>query len=185
MLSRVADNLYWMSRYLERAEHTARLIDVNLALDLERSPEARGQYWVRVLQSLQTAPPADGIDAYRVTRHLTFDQSNPASVVACISAARENARQVREQISSEMWEQINRFYLLCWPFCQILGGRRKGLSDPDRDAWPNTQDATKAPNQPAARVAPCVSDPRTIRPGPAGGARGVGHVVSRTAFYPC
>ena len=85
---RVADNLYWMSRYLERAEHTARLIDVNLALDLERSPEARGQYWVRVLQSLQTAPPADGIDAYRVTRHLTFDQSNPASVVACILAAR-------------------------------------------------------------------------------------------------
>ena len=111
MLSRVADNLYWMSRYLERAEHTARLIDVNLALDLERSPEARGQYWVRVLQSLQTAPPADGIDAYKVTRHLTFDQSNPASVVACILAARENARQVREQISSEMWEQINRFYL--------------------------------------------------------------------------
>ena len=111
MLSRVADNLYWMSRYLERAEHTARLIDVNLALDLERSPEARGQYWVRVLQSLQTPPPADRIDAYKVTRHLTFDQSNPGSVVACISAARENARQVREQISSEMWEQINRFYL--------------------------------------------------------------------------
>jgi uncharacterized alpha-E superfamily protein len=111
MLSRVADHLYWMSRYLERAEHTARLIDVNLALDLERSPAARGQYWVRVLQSLQAAPPADGIDAYQVTRHLTFDPGNLSSVVACVSAARENARQVREQISSEMWEQINRFYL--------------------------------------------------------------------------
>jgi uncharacterized alpha-E superfamily protein len=111
MLSRVADNLYWMSRYLERAEHTARLIDVNLALDLERSPEARGQHWGRVLNSLQASRPADGVDAYKVTRHLTFETSNPSSVVACISAARENARQVREQISSEMWEQINRFYL--------------------------------------------------------------------------
>ncbi len=79
----------------------------------------------------------------------------------------------------------SRFHLLCWHFCQILGGRRKGSSDPGRDAWPNTQDATKAPNQPAAGVAPCVSDPRTIRPGSAGGARGVGHEVSRTAFYPC
>ena len=111
MLSRVADNLYWMSRYLERAEHTARLIDVNLALDLERSPEARGQHWGRVLNSLQAPRPADGVDAYQVTRHLTFDHDNPSSVIACISAARENARQVREQISSEMWEQINRFYL--------------------------------------------------------------------------
>ena len=96
-------------------------------------------------------------------------------------------RRWRWTVSPACWHACaNGFHLLCWRFCQILGGRRKGLSDPGRDAWPNTLDATKRrQTQPAARVAPCVSDPRTIRPGPAGGARGVGHEVSRTAFYPC
>lgn len=111
MLSRVADNLYWLSRYLERAEHTARLLDVNLALALEQSPAARGQRWNRLLTSLRTPPPGDEPDAYTVAGRLAFDQGNPSSVIACVQAARENARQVREQISTEMWEQINRFYL--------------------------------------------------------------------------
>ncbi len=112
MLSRVADSLYWMSRYLERAEHTARLLDVNLHQMLDQSPETAGQRWVRVLASLHApAPTCGNPDAYQITHTLTFDPQNKNSIVACIAAARENARQVREQISSEMWEQLNRLYL--------------------------------------------------------------------------
>ena len=103
MLSRVADSLYWMSRYLERAEHTARLVDVNLTQMLDQTPEAAGQRWERVLGSLQIDRPAGSAgDAYQIAQGLTFDAAHPASIVACIAAARENARQVREQISSEM-----------------------------------------------------------------------------------
>jgi uncharacterized alpha-E superfamily protein len=113
MLSRVADSLFWMSRYLERAEHTARLLDVNLALALEQSSRPAEQRWNRLLASLHMAPTPDEVcDPYRITGRLTFDSKNPSSIVNCISGGRENARQVREQISSEMWEQINRFYLL-------------------------------------------------------------------------
>jgi uncharacterized alpha-E superfamily protein len=112
MLSRVADSLYWMSRYLERAEHTARLVDVNLTQMLDQTPEAAEPRWERLLASLQAGVAAEQTgDAYRIAQALTFDAANPASIVACIAAGRENARQVREQISSEMWEQLNRLYL--------------------------------------------------------------------------
>jgi len=111
MLSRVAENLYWMSRYLERAEHTARLIDVHLNLMLDQSPTSAVPRWGRLLASLQIPSTADVGDVYGLTQKLTFDLSNHNSIVACIAAARENARQVREQISSEMWEQLNRLFL--------------------------------------------------------------------------
>jgi uncharacterized alpha-E superfamily protein len=112
MLSRVADSLYWMSRYLERAEHTARLIDVQLHLMLDQSPAHAEQRWARLLQSLRIQSPAGGRqDAYGITDHVTFDSAQPNSIVSCIASARENARQLREHISSEMWEQINRLYL--------------------------------------------------------------------------
>jgi len=112
MLSRVADSLYWMSRYLERAEHTARLIDVDLQLRLDQSPEARSGRWLRLLEASQAAVPEDGqIDAASLTQLLTLDRSNPSSILSCIAAARENLRQVREQSSTEMWEQLNRLYL--------------------------------------------------------------------------
>lgn len=112
MLSRVADSLYWMSRYLERAEHTARLLDVNLHQMLDQSPESADQRWDRMLASLRTPDPTEGShDAYQITRALTFDPTHKGSIAAGIVAARENARQVREQISSEMWEQLNRLYL--------------------------------------------------------------------------
>lgn len=112
MLSRVADNLYWMSRYLERAEHTARLVDVCLDLIPDRSTDAVQRAWNKVFASLNLAlPEADTYDAFARTNSLTFDTGNPASVVSNIAGARENARQVRELISSEMWEQINRLYL--------------------------------------------------------------------------
>src|SRR5271165_4366298 len=112
MLSRVADSLYWMSRYLERAEHTARLIDVDLQLRLDQSPEAGAGRWLRLLEASQAPPSEDGkIDATTLTHLLTLDKTNSSSIISCVAAARENLRQVREQCSSEMWEQLNRLYL--------------------------------------------------------------------------
>ncbi len=113
MLSRVADSLYWMSRYLERAEHTARLVDVNLTQMLDQTNLDANQRWDRLLSSLRMPALTDEeeVDAYSVTQSLTFNMEHTSSIVSCIEAARENARQVREQISSEMWEQLNRLYL--------------------------------------------------------------------------
>jgi uncharacterized alpha-E superfamily protein len=112
MLSRVADSLYWMSRYLERAEHTARLIDVDFQLRLDQSPEAGAGRWRRLLEALQAPAPEDGrIDAATLTQILTLDKTNESSIISCVAAARENLRQVREQCSTEMWEQLNRLYL--------------------------------------------------------------------------
>jgi len=113
LLSRVADSLYWMSRYLERAEHTARLIDVDLQLRLEQSEDdGSGRWWLGLLQALQVTPVNRGrVDATTLTQIVTLDRSNPSSILSCISAARENLRHVREQCSSEMWEQLNRLYL--------------------------------------------------------------------------
>jgi len=112
MLSRVADSLYWMSRYLERAEHTARLIDVDVQLRLDQSPDAAAVRWSRLLEALQIPVPPMGSEyTHPITHTLTFDRANPSSIVSCISTARENLRHVREQCSSEMWEQLNRLYI--------------------------------------------------------------------------
>jgi uncharacterized alpha-E superfamily protein len=112
MLSRVADNLYWMSRYLDRAEHTARLLSVGLTQTLGQNAEAARPRWARILAALHSAPPPGAeADAYAITETLTFDPENANALVTSIALARENARQVREQISSEMWEQVNRLYL--------------------------------------------------------------------------
>ena len=112
MLSRVADSLYWMSRYLERAEHTARLIDVDLQLQLDQSPGADAGRSLRLLAAshIETLAAAND-DSMSLSHMLTFDRSNPSSIVSCLACARENLRQVREQCSSEMWEQLNRLYL--------------------------------------------------------------------------
>ena len=113
MLSRVADSLYWMSRYLERAEHTARLVNVNLNLTLDRDAGRCG-----AALGPAAGEPADAAAGSptvttpgRQPTGATLDLANRDSIAACIGAARENARQVREQISSEMWEQINRLFL--------------------------------------------------------------------------
>ncbi len=112
MLSRVADNLYWMSRYLERAEHTTRLLDVNLNLMLDESPMSTGRRWERVLQALGSPKDVSWRgDAFQVVHCLTFDATLRTSVLGCLVAARENARHVREQISTEMWHGLNSLYL--------------------------------------------------------------------------
>ncbi len=111
-LSRVADSMYWMSRYLERAEHTARVLDVNMDQMLDETPKSGDLRWNRVLASLRIHNALDfSDDVFRLIRWLTVDQTNDAAIVSHIAAARENARQIREQISSEMWQEINELYL--------------------------------------------------------------------------
>ena len=112
MLSRVADSLYWMSRYLERAKHTARLLNVHFDLMLDQPQQTADQYRQYILAALQLPSDYDKArEDYSLTRWMALDPENENSVSACIAAARENARQVREQISTEMWEQINQLYL--------------------------------------------------------------------------
>jgi uncharacterized alpha-E superfamily protein len=115
MLSRVADSIYWMSRYVERAENVARFVDVNLNLMLD-SP-ATDQQWQPLVNI--TGDHADFTKRYgpvatsqSVLQFLTFDRENPNSIISCLRAARENARSVREIISSETWLQLNTFYLM-------------------------------------------------------------------------
>jgi uncharacterized alpha-E superfamily protein len=111
MLSRVADSLYWMSRYLERAENTVRLLDTNMSLMLDRSGTSNEGRWKRVLSSLGNPQGAKwNGDVREVLSALTFNASNRSSITACIAAARENARQVREEISTEQWQRLNRLY---------------------------------------------------------------------------
>jgi uncharacterized alpha-E superfamily protein len=118
MLCRVADSLFWMSRFIERAENTARLVDVNLQLLLETSRAREDQppsLWEPILTStgdlelFHTLYPV--AETKPVMQFLTFSRDNPSSVFSCVCSARENARMVRDQISSEMWEAINRLYL--------------------------------------------------------------------------
>lgn len=104
MLSRVADNLYWMSRYLERAEHTARVMSVHLNLMLEDDLGSAGRRWSRVMACLGSQEQTEG-DDFSAAQMYALQQ-----MVTSIAAARENARQVREQISSEVWEEINRLF---------------------------------------------------------------------------
>lgn len=112
MLSRVASNLYWMNRYLERAEHSARVIDVNLVLMLDQSPQQAEQRWNRMLTSLLVSlPKGTGNDPQSLMQALTFDRASPSSLISMLENARDNARQVRAQLSSEMWEQLNGLYL--------------------------------------------------------------------------
>jgi uncharacterized alpha-E superfamily protein len=118
MLSRVADSCYWLSRYIERAETNARLLMVNmgLMLDLEDADaDSMRENWQPVLATLEDQELFntlyEQIDGESVMEFVTFEKKNPHSIISAISAARENARTVREQISSEMWEHLNKLYL--------------------------------------------------------------------------
>ncbi len=112
MLSRVADSLYWMSRYLERGEHITRLLDVNLSLMLDENASSSDHRWMRLLQSLANPKRLkwEG-NPYALAETLLFDTELKSSVVSCITSARENARHVREQISTEQWQRLNSLYL--------------------------------------------------------------------------
>jgi uncharacterized alpha-E superfamily protein len=115
MLSRVADSIYWLSRYVERAENVARFIEVNLQLMLDTS-SGEDQQWEPLVNT--TGDHAAFKKRYgaatqqNVIHFLTFDAENPNSICSCVRAARENARTIREIISSDMWLQLNKFYLM-------------------------------------------------------------------------
>ena len=115
MLSRVADAIYWMSRYLQRAENIARFLDVNWYLTLD-SPAVDQEQWTPLLRTtgdFKVYMERYGeINDENVIRFLTFDTSYPSSILSCLGIARDNARSVRDIIPSEMWEQINVFYHL-------------------------------------------------------------------------
>ncbi len=114
MLSRVADSIYWMSRYVERAENLARFADVtlNMMLDL---PSGSPEQWRPLVSA--TGDDKEFFERYgestrdNVIQFLTFDCEYPNSILSCLHAARENARSVREAIGSEMWEHLNQFYM--------------------------------------------------------------------------
>lgn len=110
MLSRVADSVYWVSRYIERAENVARFVDVNQSISLggthQWSPliyaSGDDEIFTKLYGAFTTA---------NVLRFLLFEKENPNSILSCLINARENARTIREILSVSMWEAINRFYL--------------------------------------------------------------------------
>ena len=110
MLSRVADSLYWMSRYFERADNIARVIDATHSLMLSRVEVATDQRWYRGLTAMGLRIDAEHPDPQEAIRRLAADPSQRSSMMSCLTLARDNASQVREEISSEMWEQLNRLY---------------------------------------------------------------------------
>lgn len=115
MLSRVADSVFWMARYVERAENVARFIDVNYHLTLDLGDEL-GDQWAPLVYTTGDGEPFfkryEAATRENVLHFLTFDTENPNSILSCLTRARENARTAREIISSDMWEELNRFYLL-------------------------------------------------------------------------
>ena len=116
MLSRTASNLYWMSRYVERAENTARILDVAYRMSLlTRDPHLQDQEWFAPLNITGTLFPFSGrqdeVNAHQVLHFMALDPDNPASIYNCALQARENARAVRGSITSEMWEVINATWL--------------------------------------------------------------------------
>jgi len=118
MLSRVANSLYWMGRYIERAENLARIVDVNMQLMLdfrEAGNQRTDAHWLPIIQA--TGDKAlffefhEEVTSYNAQDFLTFRADNPNSLFSIVSLARENARMVRDQVTVEIWEEINRIYL--------------------------------------------------------------------------
>ena len=131
MLSRVANSIYWMCRYIERAENVARFISVNLNLLLDM-PSETGKHWEPLVMTTGDQDlfekKGSGYTQEAVIRFLAFDREYPNSILACLASARENGRSIREIISSEMWEHLNNFYL------ELAGGQglAMALADPHR-----------------------------------------------------
>src|ERR1043166_9471831 len=127
MLSRVADALFWMSRYLERAEHVARLLDVCFHLELDLHGVMAGPHELQrtSLEAILQQQAPNGVRAARgaqslgragsspqalISHWFTFDLENPTSIMSCVSRARYNARSIRGTINSAMWKELNKLY---------------------------------------------------------------------------
>jgi uncharacterized alpha-E superfamily protein len=133
MLSRVANSLYWMSRYVERAENIARILDVNLQLLLDYRSMNEAQLRAHWLPIVQTTGDHDSFvsrhqsaGAEAVAEFMVFAPDNPNSLVSSVCQARENARMVRDQIAIETWVELNRLYL----FVQSPQARQLWLDSP-------------------------------------------------------
>ena len=116
MLSRTADHLYWMSRYTERAENTARMLDVNYQMSLlPQSAEVAEQAWRALLEISELTQAFDAshvlMSPQDVIQFMVSDMNNPSSIMRCLQAARENARAVRGSMTTELWETINTTWL--------------------------------------------------------------------------
>lgn len=116
MLSRTADHLFWMSRYTERAENTARMLDVNYQTSLLPQSVAVDQLgWEGMLRISELMTPYrdlhDQLNASDVMHFMVREETNPSSIVCCLKAARENARAVRGALTTEVWETINDTWL--------------------------------------------------------------------------
>ena len=117
MLSRVAENLYWMPRYLERAENTARLINATTHVLLDLAPAGRSFGWAVLIKVAGdwircSASIIRGHDEASIMRFLINDEHNPSSILSCMRCARENSRTLREVLPPVAWERINSLYLL-------------------------------------------------------------------------
>jgi uncharacterized alpha-E superfamily protein len=117
MLARLAENLFWAGRYVERAEDTARMVDVTYHTLLESPFGEAGRTWSQLLDVLHLRGewgerPLDASeDTTELVRFLVLDQENPGSISAAILRARENVRSVRELVSTELWEAVNDLHL--------------------------------------------------------------------------
>jgi uncharacterized alpha-E superfamily protein len=116
MLSRTADHLFWMARYMERAENTARMLDINYQTSLlPQSADHAEQGWRGMLGISELTSAYQQrhgkIDARRVMSFMVRDETHPSSIVSCLRAARENARAVRGSITTELWETTNQTWL--------------------------------------------------------------------------
>lgn len=137
MLSRTAESLYWMARYFQRAENTARLLEVGYRMSM--MPSADGGYvneWSSILAAASVSGMFeqyyDTINEETVKNFLIFDERNPSSIKSCIRSARENARAARTALTSEVWEDINYSYLR---FQEIEASQLKKLSLPELCDW--------------------------------------------------
>ena len=116
MLSRTADCLYWMARYTERAENTARMLDVSHQTALLPQPEQfLEQSWKKLLTISKLeddfSKKYDTINRHNVLDFMIYENTNPSSIVSCLYSARENARVIRGRITSEVWETQNTTWL--------------------------------------------------------------------------
>src|SRR5437870_3147891 len=130
MLSREADACYWIGRYVERAEATARMIDVHYHYGLELPSVGSTMQWGSILaisgaeEDFQTRYGPDiRTDERAILRFFVFDDAHPDSILSCVRSARENARGIRESISSEMWQSLNSAFLDLrgWDVDRVLG----------------------------------------------------------------
>lgn len=140
MLSRSAQGLYWMGRYLERAQHLCRLLRLQTAALVDRPVQEIYFGWSRIYLGINRRPPGDSLelvdsddftlaDSYTLADDLTFEDSHPDSVWSCFALARENARQTRNCVSPEMWSHLNLVYL------QLQGRDMQEIWSPSPDTF--------------------------------------------------